>query len=1354
MEENIAYLKNDLSSTVELLQYSSSVKPPKYLRVLFKFYSQGTKALSKHHISLLHNLFLYLSSLIKQLQLLSLVASVIPLPSASPFQSEISKFLNLTRFDTQLLNSLGQSSLNSTSLGLIYCLAFIFCIVCLQIYIKKGFCIRPLALVFHITLHLIMNLLLLPLIIYSTVYIKYSWFSTNSKNLYNLPLSFDAATAIPFLLQLLLLFAFTYFSTIFCYTISYSAEVAYGRSHSLVSVKELKCIFATGILLEVMSEVYFLYACVFIGVYMAYIYLEYLPYHSIADNTISVGLWTSFALSAALSLISRYMMTGFEVFFCLMFLVIPMYCLVYSMLKKRSEKILESLSLTPYALELKIRKLCYGVAEINEEIAEEIRKLFKEATEKFLEFELICIWECYFGKFLLDSPVLAMKKLLKVLFIGYRPTFLKNPNLEYNACSRMECRYFLYIMLKDCKKSLVGKDFALLKYLKSLSYINSLDEESCVKLIRFIDSNLSSGNHSPKHIAEKAIKFHKVLGDNEVRLKRSLKSDEPESSSKSIYEHFKDKLINGTTLCENPLKAKMRESFFDKLMGNRKEEVNPTLIVSGHPEGIGTIIYANSEAKSMLGADASHRLVGINFSDLIPPPFDCMHKEILSRFLLFGDLIELRRSHIIIIDLRGFSIEATMDVRLAFYSYSPYFVVEFIQKPKECLLVCSPEGNIYSFSRELDGIVSRETENIQQLYPNLVQYFEKIDEIFMYCEGGKNEVMRISKLTIEFEVLYVIYLIDSEIIIKKERLNKNYVRINSIFNSPKKKTLDSEKNKGDRHFSSRKQKAGPIPELIYSPSSPDMIKRNINILKWLKRTTLITLIMFILSWTIFETNFGNNTTLVNIMNDLGKMRISILSIGTFLRSYDLSTQGFPTLFSSDQYRSLIAGECITLENFLYGLPKYSNVFDISQNLKNTDIVIYTYYNGMPEIKNTNLFEGIVELLSEANTFLNSSSRSTDSYLFIYHTSIVTLFEKMNTTNYKTLISLNQASDQIFTNINYVKIFLITPVLVLFVVSMFFFVSLEKINKRQWEILGSASNHAYLFLRSKTVDRLNLMHNIELNEDYELARAKNVHHSVWPRYFTVICLYLILVGTYILIMNYSLENPLKSLYSLRIDFAFWGGLRRSLSRRSFVFARESYLSIYSNISFTDLFTSYRDFQPIQEIYEENVMELKFIDSRLLTQTLKLNYNFDTYLEMMVSNPCIVATAIVNCSTSLISRGISSAIDTYKFNLESFANSEFTGWDAIRQPEIDSNLFVDSIDAANSWYKDNDIYYIGVYMLLIGVICAVTSMLVVLCNVMAHIQLNHMEVEMLSIYQLGYLLSDRACTKTNSNFSEIA
>ena len=316
MEDNDSYLKNDLLSTTELLQYTSSARPHKYFRALFKLYSQGLDTLSRHEINRLRNLFVYLGSIIKQLQLLSLVASVIPSSNTSSFQAAISKFLNLTRFDIQILNTLGQSDLTTMSLGLVYGLAFIFCLGYLQLFIKRTLCIKPLAILFRITVCLAMNFILLPLIIYSSVYLKYSWFSSNyQNNSYSLALNFDPGMAILFFFQLFLLFILSYFSVVFCYANSYSTNSAYSRSHSLVTVKELICIFAVGILLEVLSEVYFLFACIFIGGYMVYMSVAYLPYYSTADNTISIGIWASLAMCAILSVISRLLLSGFEVFF-------------------------------------------------------------------------------------------------------------------------------------------------------------------------------------------------------------------------------------------------------------------------------------------------------------------------------------------------------------------------------------------------------------------------------------------------------------------------------------------------------------------------------------------------------------------------------------------------------------------------------------------------------------------------------------------------------------------------------------------------------------------------------------------------------------------------------------------------------------------------------------------------------------------------------------------------------------------------------------------------------------------------------------------------------------------------------
>lgn len=1331
-------LFKDEESSLNLLVFMSPAKSSKYLRCLFEFYSLISIKWVKQNINKLRTLLLHLGSLATQMQLISLVLNPTH-KSASSFSTSIRNILEFISFNENIINSLGQNMLTYISLGIIFLQLLVFLAIYIQLLFKKKSLLGPLGLLFKTMSWAMLGYLRVPMITYAVVYVKHAWFSIGTYvEYFDLTLEFNPNIGILFLVQLVVLAVFSYFDAIFQYSICFSTGVTYSRPHSLIAIRHAICVFLITSLQQIFDISYFYYACIVVGGLMIYSHISYLPYYSNLDNLICSGIWMTLGLAAGLSLVKQYVGDEFEVFLSFIVLLPFLYLLLFWVLKLSYEKKIEAKNISPYIIELKIRKIYLENNELSQENIESIRELFKEATIQFIEFRLIYVWECNFERNYMNNPMLAKKKLLKTLFSAKQPSFFPKKKLFCPSYSSLETGFHHYSLSKEIEVTSSAKDLALIKFIKNMIKANNFEVEACYKLLEFIDADLSSQSCTVSNIMQKAYEFSNTLRQHgELIQMRLLKNNQYSAAIVSNFANFKDELLTGGIGCETSQSTKKRENKLEKLIGNNSEHSCPTIIVSGHSEGIGTIIYSNNEANLLLHANSLQSLVGLKYTQLIHPPFDKMHKNILENFFLFGNNTEIRRPHLIVCDLNKFAVEITLQVRLAICANSPYFIIEMIPKsPKQSIFLCSVSGEIFGFSEENNEIANG-AKYVQNIFPGILDYFESSEE-FEYRCGSVWKRMEIRSLQIENQVMKVLYLLGDEEF-NSEEISVINVK-ESLANKPKLQFLDKTLKRG-MTLTKRKQRSSASSEIKQNvvDITPTIVK-SLGCLKWLNIVCLISLIILIFSWTLVATTVTNDEKYYELMDDMGKMRFTLSSILLNFRSLDLQIQGYKTAYSQDIYKENIATRTLDFENILLSLGYYKNFFDIEKQMKNTEVQVITFINTIPKPVKMNLFDGLIQAISISNSLLLTGINDTDSLFFIYNNAFSNLFESLNTTLYYALEEIKVTAHIELENKIYIKLLFITPILMLIIISIPVIVVLERINRRYWTSISEFQNQTLLVVRTKAIERINKLNGTTIFNECEISRAENVYLPVWKKYFFMISVYLFIVVAYMLIMNFTMENSLNSLSELKVNHKYWGGLRRSLTYRTYFASREIYFEHFTNISYSDLMKNYYDNSPLEKVYRDNINELIEKNSMLIRESQNSGYNFDDYVEMMILSPCDYDPSLLDCQNSIISKGIYLGLKIFHYELDNIAITNSNSSSLLITLESDTILLANSLHTANDFHRKITDSYINTYKQLIGVLCSLTSTLLFICTVVIIKRTQKFTEEISSLDQIVMMFKD--------------
>ena len=1296
-------LKSNEPITVDLVGEISPEKLSKFKKSLFEFFLLISNSWVKKRLTKVRNFLAYCGIGIKQFQFQSLVLLSTTKKKSSYYDSLIENILNYIRFDLCFIRYSSQNSLNIFCLSIIFTLVFIFIVVFVQVYTKRRIFVRLLVVVFGALIWIIENYLMIPVVIYSTIYIKHSWLMSDPfVSVYDRSLVFEYHLGIFFIIQLGFLYSILLMNTIFNYTSAYSYETAYSRAHSVVSLKQMTFLFVLSMAHILVSKLYFLYISIITGIFMVYNYMYYMPYYSNFDNLVDSGLWTTLTISSSLSLVNELLPQGFETVICLAVILPFIYFILWTKLKENLNKRSNLEEESPYISELKIRRLCYMKKEISDEKVQEIRMLFNEYTKRFIEFKLLFIWECNFELKYSPNSALAMMKLLKSVFAEKRPEFLKKPKKVFRSFPDIESQFFYYKLYKKIYDSNSIKDFSLLKYLKNYSKSNKLDENACLSLIQLIDYNLESSRYSDKEISIKILEFSESIQIKDSTLSRYLKKYNDESDYLSQYKNFKEQLFNSNDPNSVSQQDKRRESFIDKLMGFNSEQKVAKLIISGSPKEVGKIIYLNRNCLDLLGANYSAEVLGKNFTFIIPPPYDKLHSDILQKFLLFGQKTDLKRNHLIITDIEGYSLEVSMHLSIAFHAQVPYFVLDLVPKsPKECIAFLDINGKILCFSEELNTIIKPEINFIQNLLPKIDEYFETYpsNQPFFYNECGKNELLKRVEIIISSSKFNILYFFEDECSFKFNHQLHNipikFSRQNSILIKSRKRESEMTRSKKSS-FVKRKLRTNELISdqiRLRVADNTKKIERFTSFLLLANKIIFLSLAALILSFTISEMAISDNQKLCEIMNNVGILRFSLGGISKNTRSISLLKKGFITYYDYETYVSYIVNNSRNIESVLDEFKSSSDVFPILKKFKNHQVKIVRFINEEYYEETSNLYDSLIESSASASMLVNSGFTHVPSLYYIYNNCLNRIFNALNSSAYDSLVEMRLQSQSIFFDIQSIKVILFIPLFLLIIASAVILFILEEINKKQWNAISSISINSLVRVRSKALERMKNIHSKDEILDSFISRREKLYNRSYKTYILSTSILLIFILIYYISVLYSIENPLSSIIDTKLNHRFFGGLRRSLLDRSFIWARESYLESY-NLSYTQQIKDYKSYSSARASFESESDLLIDIEKRIIGWMFELSsegLDYKEYLQLMLNSVCGVLD-IKDCEDYELSKGIHGSILSQVFDLWIAMQRTENVDVSIHEIEFKINLITEALKNANLNHEErSDKYY---------------------------------------------------------------
>ncbi|CAG9335923.1 unnamed protein product [Blepharisma stoltei] len=1246
----------------------------------------------------------YLALIIRKLQLLSLVLLDYNLEVSFTLMSLFNTLMVGTRLDVLSIKLDFEIEYLMALIASVYIWGVCFVLLYIQIYFKKRIFLKPIILSAQILGWLCEYIIFIPYIYTALIYIKYSWDQNHKVEEYGSKVSDNLSplTALILIFGAIILQFILYFRTIYNCNPAYSLKNKRHRMYSLISLKDFFLQEVVTFCAFTNSVYYFEATCIISSLYMAWQYIAYLPFVTLFDNGFEASTWIML-IFGEISHIIAYHVGALHAKVLLMVFVFPAaMVLFYSLMRWRFDRIKNWSKDDPFTVELKIRKILLGIKlqDFTDELLEIIKKTYTEATKKFLSFKLMFIWESIFTLNYRNNKSLALLKLSKINFsctehlkIWYQSdkqvsSFYSFPDLEAEFLF-----YFLYKKLVNEERS---EDLILLRYLKDMNEFKNKDLEVSSELWNVYRKISNISRHPARAINRACTKLIEVKHSFEIFAERMIKKYQADSELLSIYGSYMTDFLEQSEgnlfLARSRVLKESNDGGIEKLTGFKYQKGTSIMVVSGMFGSIGDILYLNNDILDLLKIECIDNVIGTSFCQFMPAPFDVMHYDILRRYLIFGDKVDLYRPHMFLITAENHCVEVSMHFRLVFYKQIPYFIADFNSRGhRKNLILHSPDGLIYAVSKDIKNFIGSREGTVFEVILNLAYYYEQYDtgQCFEYNEDFYCKMMRF-KLAIDGFVLEVLYMADSleaisptsdtpPLFIKKRAGSFNeFAYRTDISMEPDeawKKTTD---------VASNHTYASSILSKISIKRKTEVANLKIfTLCRALNMNIRIAIgVLFVVTFIsiILETVLVNNLKMSDILNDLDYMRYLENSILLNIRSLDLISQGYKTAFTESYYRDLLQKTSESLEDriilnndkihsygFLHNIFS-DNKASISELIEGNSVRV-TYEN---------LFHCAQAYVTHAKAIINTdiSDFKTiyNDFYFIYYNLPTEMIRMLNESVYTISKDFEDHVDSTFLFLKFFKAAFFVPPIIMIILSIPTLIILEKINKENWHNLSHLDMDRQTYLRDKLIDRLRDLHGISVDFIEPKASTNENYSSIWKILIIKILLLQILSIAYYIAALYGFQIELNEILIYQSKFIFNHGLRRMLSENSYFWAREKFVGEFNNS-----FMNWIDKSPFPSFsvkLDFVINELEYLE-KLLSDKDYSEFYSSNMVNLEVGNPCdAIEENLASCESSYVGVGINPAMKSYVNELKDYSVSSHSSWEDIVRLEKYSDVLARS------------------------------------------------------------------------------
>ena len=1243
-------------------------KTCKFKTAFFKTLHLTWKSLHISRAQSLKQYLSYLLTIVRQVQILCLLLN----HDKNSSSSLLFKFFSILQFDSYKIRSNSDDIFSTFSLVSTFFL--LSCMTCLyfQVFFKRLYIVAPLIICINLLSFAVISALMVPILNNSLYYLR------TNQELNEKFMNLEILKKFIFTLQFLGTCTHILLTNLFNYESDYVSYEPKARSCSLLTFKQeffiiLLCVFS-----NFLSDIYFLFFTIVIALYLLKTFLFTQPYYKQTENFIDCGLWMTVFTLAFLIVVEKLFRNSGQVVICFIFLTPLEYFLLSYYLNQVKIRILGQEIKNPYLLEQRIRKILYLNREVSEEDLEKIENLFEKATIEYLEYSPLWICECNFVIQVKENYALAAIKLLKILYSHKRPITLEKPQTTFKYPYSIEYEFQQYALAKALIKHEKFKDMLFVQYIKDLIHFKKLDSNACDGLLSVIDNYLLGNSVSNQEIESKLQNFNKIITLKDQFYEKFIKKYGNDQNFVELNLGFNVELMYKNISSSSVASSKTREFFIEKLTGDNNICNLATMILSGDPERLCTILYANDILISILKYPDEGSIVGVSFEVLFHDFFNTQKKSFIN-MLLLNNSCSITLSHMFILDFYGYAIEFSIDVKTTFLKGVCYFILNFQQEYKYLnYILITRTGSILTCSDQLKTIFTGFTKSIDEVLPGFMEILMNQEENKQFSYSGSSGLylFQYTVLENEGENVFVLYTNEQEqsLSIKYPESPKMNIRRSLTFSG---KILD-DMHEMKRGFSMNRRKSRLSAEIVrnfkenYIDQSPK-IKKISKILKVSSLVALTVLVFIYCAIILFYSDFVDDSKYLSIVNNIVTIRFTLVSALINLRSIDLLKKGVNCFASYEEYYKNIEGFNLKIGNWLEFLR--GNQLNTESLFKEPKINLYSYQGDSITHEQVNLYQAVYILNQKFTELISKNFSDPNNLRFIYKNSFLSLQSQLNETIYKAVSTITTQALDLFIPVKILNILCLFPISFLFVLFLVNLYELQKLSNGILKKISSIHKKTFVLLRTRVIERIKKLHDSEFNLEYESLEVGIKNWPIWRK----VSFYLFFLGIsvigYAFVVEYGFNKGFEDNIATRMKFRLIGG-GRSVAGQSFLWAREAGLRNVG-LGYLDMFDEFTEIYSEKSMNSYMVEKMRLVNDYWIDTSSKLNvkYDFRAYIDFIINDPCKELPQFLLCKESILAQGMSPAFNLQAADLEYFASlSEFNN-EKLLQLEKNSNILLD-------------------------------------------------------------------------------
>ncbi|CAG9335926.1 unnamed protein product [Blepharisma stoltei] len=637
-----------------------------------------------------------------------------------------------------------------------------------------------------------------------------------------------------------------------------------------------------------------------------------------------------------------------------------------------------------------------------------------------------------------------------------------------------------------------------------------------------------------------------------------------------------------------------------------------------------------------------------------------------------------------------------MHFRVSFFKQTPYFIADFNEKDYNSnIILYSSEGEIYATSKNIHQIIGSRQGSIFEVLNNISYYFEKYElgTIFEYDEDVTCSMQR-ANLQIDDSMLEVLYIINDDYFAQIKNLGKapaiesdewdyksnynSHITIVQTESNAKLEPAISHSYFSTMHSGIENNENFKNEE--NKESSSEKVMKFCNSMNMKVRLSVICLLGIIISTLLLEKHLIKDLNLSIFISNFATMRFLGLNILSDSRSLDLLSQGYNLSSTETAYRTSLQTNLLNLKIALTSTNSdISNYSYLTNYLEENEIItVEKLSSNLYRTNKINLFQALQKVIQEGSAIANAKfSNFSDiqtNLFYIYWNFPGETFRCLNASLYSTIKEMQENTLSVLELLKYLKILAFIPALLIISLSVRDIINLEKYNKKNWKSLSSLSIERKVVLKEKLIDRLYNFHGLQVDEVQLKRTKKKIYSFIWKSFIFKILLLELSSIFYYFISIYVLQNQISDALISQTDYRFSSGLRRSLTRTTYFWAREQFLD-KSNASF--ITNILHPFPSIPHKLQFLIDDYRHCQKFINYGPVKKYYN-DEMVSLMIGNPCTqLNNTIAKCQSSYISMGIVPSIELYLNEVRRVATYKKTDWKDIIKLEQYSKLISSSV-----------------------------------------------------------------------------